>query len=80
MAYAADEKSGGVHTVQAVAEGEGRNSTADFSRFLSIANGSRREVETRTYRRERLGYINEQEFEKVLSLAIRSWPSCGRGW
>jgi four helix bundle protein len=52
-----------------IAEGEGRHSTGDFLRFLAIANGSRREVETQTIISQRLGYITEQECTNVLALA-----------
>jgi four helix bundle protein len=43
-----------------IAEGQGRRSTRDFLRFLSIANGSLREVETQITIARRLNYIQEE--------------------
>ena len=41
-----------------IAEGQGRQSPADFGRFLLIAYGSVREIETQVLIAERLGYLN----------------------
>ena len=40
-----------------IAEGQARQSTAEFLRFLSIANGSRAEVETHILLARRLNYV-----------------------
>jgi four helix bundle protein len=52
-----------------IAEGQGRNSPLDFARFLSIAHGSLREVETQLLIAERLGYANQSEIAEAFVLA-----------
>ena len=44
-----------------IAEGQGRHTTPDFLRFLAIANGSLKEVETQFYIARRLGYLDERQ-------------------
>ena len=42
-----------------IAEGQGRNSSKDFLRFVSIANGSRCELETQVLLAFRLNYLDD---------------------
>ena len=49
-----------------IAEGAGRKSRREFSRFLSIAQGSASEVETELLIAFRLGYIAEQEYRNLI--------------
>ena len=51
-----------------IAEGQARKSTAEFLNFLSIAQGSRAEVETQTLIAQRLGYVTEKQISYILSL------------
>ena len=51
-----------------IAEGQARKSTAEFRNFLSIAQGSRAEVETQTLIALRLGYVSEHQIKEILSL------------
>jgi four helix bundle protein len=50
-----------------IAEGQGRNSRGDFRRFLSVAHGSLREVETHVHIAARLRYIDEAKKQSILS-------------
>ena len=52
-----------------IAEGQGRRTTADFLRHLSIAYGSLREVETQILIAKRLNYIAQKRLEEVMKLA-----------
>ena len=52
-----------------IAEGQARQSTAEFKNFLSFAQGSRAEVETQLMIAQRLGYLSQQTAEPILSLA-----------
>jgi four helix bundle protein len=51
-----------------IAEGQARKSTAEFLHFLSIAQGSRAEVETQTLIAQRLGYVTQAQIKEILSL------------
>ncbi|MCF7979452.1 MAG: four helix bundle protein [Chromatiaceae bacterium] len=51
-----------------IAEGQARKSTAEFLNFLSIAQGSRAEVETQTLIAQRLGYVSASQISEILSL------------
>lgn len=51
-----------------IAEGQQRNSTLQFKYFLSVAQGSRAEVETQIRIANRLCYTNENKMEEILVL------------
>lgn len=51
-----------------IAEGQQRNTTAQFKYFLSVSQGSRAEVETQIIIAWRLKYIEENEMRKTLSI------------
>ncbi|MGI0483731.1 four helix bundle protein [Geminocystis sp. CENA526] len=52
-----------------IAEGQSRQSTAEFKRFLSIAQGSRAEVETQIMIAQRLGYLKKEQTTSILNLS-----------
>jgi len=49
-----------------IAEGHGRESTQDFVRFLRIAQGSLKELETHVTVAHRLGFVSDQDIGPVL--------------
>ena len=49
-----------------IAEGQGRRSPGDFLRFLSIAHGSLREVETQVSIAGRLEFLNQAHVDALL--------------
>ena len=52
-----------------IAEGQGRRTTADFLRHLSIAYGWLREVETQALIAARLHYLTKGKCQEVLMMA-----------
>jgi len=57
-----------------IAEGEGRNSPNDFARFLAMALGSLREVETQLFIAVRLNYLTNDD----ITIAIKLCEETGR--
>lgn len=51
-----------------IAEGQARQSTAEFRNFLSISQGSRAEVETQLLIAVNLQYATQQEIQRAASL------------
>ena len=51
-----------------IAEGQERNTTADFLRFVGMAQGSRSELETQLLLCERVGYLKREDTEGCLGL------------
>ena len=52
-----------------IAEGQGRRTTADFLRHLSIAYGSLCELETQILTAQRLRYLVQEKVENILRRA-----------
>ncbi|OQY34719.1 MAG: four helix bundle protein [Spirochaetaceae bacterium 4572_59] len=52
-----------------IAEGQARKSTAEFLNFLSIANGSRAEMETQILLAQRLKYVTSDTAQPILNLS-----------
>lgn len=48
-----------------IAEGFGRRSTKDFTRFLNIAHGSLMELATQLYIAKELGYISSSQLDEA---------------
>ena len=55
-----------------IAEGQGRRTTPDFVRFLSIAHGTVREVETQVMIACRQSYLTTEQQEALLSLCAET--------
>lgn len=51
-----------------IAEGQGRTSERDFARFVSIARGSLRELETHLVIALRLRFLEQSEYEQIMSI------------
>ena len=51
-----------------IAEGYGRNTTREYIHFLTIARGSRYELETQLILCAKLGYVSEQDISLALHL------------
>src|ERR1051325_4738650 len=52
-----------------IAEGSSRVSSKDFSRFIEIGYGSTMEVVSESFIGRRLGYISEEDFQKLYAAA-----------
>jgi four helix bundle protein len=61
-----------------IAEGFARYSKADFRRFLRMALGSLAEAKTHIQQGRQRGYLSEEEYEDVLTLARRAAAATAR--
>src|SRR5438270_13940956 len=53
-----------------IAEGQGRGTTKEFLHFLYIARGSTQEVQTLLYLSQRLGLLDPDGLQRLLSLSV----------
>ncbi len=60
-----------------IAEGNGRFSTKEYISYLSIANGSRAEVETQLEVCVRIGYLKEEEIQKAMEMSEETGKMIG---
>ena len=60
-----------------IAEGFGRGGRNEFANFLSIAKGSADETKSQLYRALDKGYMSQQDFEKLYSLAVECGNKVG---
>lgn len=73
-AFPADERFGltsqlrraGVSVPSNIAEGNARNSTADYLRFLRLSRGSLAEIKTQLVISKRLGYLSDDDSASLL--------------
>ena len=52
-----------------IAEGYARKTTKEYLKFLSIANGSRAELETQLILCSKIGYLKDTEIEEALHMS-----------
>ncbi len=52
-----------------IAEGQGRNQTKEILNHLSIARGSLMELDTHLELSQRIGFLSQQELEKLFALS-----------
>ena len=52
-----------------IAEGQARNSTKEFLKFLAIAKGSNAELQTQCLICQRLSYVSETDMQSALTLS-----------
>ena len=52
-----------------IAEGQSRNSTKEFMQFLSIARGSKAELETQLLLCLKIGYLDDADISELMELS-----------
>ena len=58
----------GISIMSNIAEGYGRRTNVEFSRFLDISHGSCEEVKSLLYIGLDLEYLNQEKFDQIFSL------------